>query len=109
MLHGAISNIQCSWVKLSGDLCRDVLRGGANDIGGTLMEETISRMAGSQQGSYKTISDMEAMIAPLGRPLRQRTTLYGEPPAERLAASTASDGVCASIRGTRIPLPLIPS
>ena len=54
-----------------------MLRGGANDIGGTLMEETISRMAGSEQGSYKTISDMEAMIAPLGRPLRQRTTLYG--------------------------------
>jgi len=108
MLHGAISNIQCSWVKLSGELCRDVLRGGANDIGGTLMEETISRMAGSQQGSYKTISDMEAMIAPLGRPLRQRTTLYGTPSAERLAASAASDGVCASVRGGRTPLPLIP-
>ena len=107
MLHGAISNIQCSWVKLSGELCRDVLRGGANDIGGTLMEETISRMAGSEQGSYKTISDMEAMIAPLGRPLRQRTTLYGRPSAERLAASTASDGVCASVRGDRPPLPLI--
>ena len=109
MLHGAISNIQCSWVKLSGELCRDVLRGGANDIGGTLMEETISRMAGSEQGSYKTISDMEAMIAPLGRPLRQRTTLYGTPAAERLAASAASDGVCASVRGGRQPLPLVPS
>src|SRR6266496_4426879 len=101
LLHGAISNIQCSWVKLTGEVCRDVLRGGANDIGGTLMEETISRMAGSEQGSYKTISDMEAMIAPLGRPLRQRTTLYGRPSAERLAASTASDGVCASVRGGR--------
>jgi FO synthase len=109
MLHGAISNIQCSWVKLSGELCRDVLRGGANDIGGTLMEETISRMAGSEQGSYKTISDMEAMIAPLGRPLRQRTTLYGTPTAERLAASAASDGVCASVRGGRKPLPLVPA
>src|SRR5215471_18864572 len=107
MLHGAISNIQCSWVKLSGELCRDVLRGGVNDIGGTLMEETISRMAGSQQGSYKTISDMEAMIAPLGRPLRQRTTLYGTPAAERLAASAASDGVCASVRGGRTPLPVV--
>ena len=107
MLHGAIGNIQCSWVKLTGDLCRDVLRGGANDIGGTLMEETISRMAGSEQGSYKTISDMAAMVAPLGRPLRQRTTLYGTPAAERLAASAASDGVCASVRGARKPLPLI--
>ena len=109
MLHGAIGNIQCSWVKLSGDGCRDVLRGGVNDIGGTLMEETISRMAGSEQGSYKTISDMAAMVAPLGRPLRQRTTLYGTPSAERLAASAASDGVCASVRGTRTPLPLTPT
>jgi len=107
MLHEAIGNIQCSWVKLSGDACRDVLRGGANDIGGTLMEETISRMAGSEQGSYKTISDMAAMVAPLGRPLRQRTTLYGAPDAERLAASTASDGVCASVRGGRTPLPVV--
>jgi FO synthase len=107
LLHGAISNIQCSWVKLSGDLCRDVLRGGVNDIGGTLMEETISRMAGSEQGSYKTISDMEAMIAPLGRSLRQRTTLYGSPTAERLAASAASDGVCASVRAGRTPLPVV--
>src|SRR5215831_8241056 len=109
MLHGAIGNIQCSWVKLSGEACRDVLRGGANDIGGTLMEETISRMAGSRQGSYKTISDMAAMVAPIGRPLRQRTTLYGTPSAERLAASAASDGVCASVRGTRTHLPLIPN
>src|SRR4249920_2453528 len=109
MLHGAIPSIQCSWVKLGDDGCRAVLAGGVNDIGGTLMEETISRMAGSQQGSYKTISDMEAMIAPLGRPLRQRTTLYGTPTADRLAASAASDGVCASVRGGRKPLPLVPS
>jgi FO synthase len=109
MLHEAIGNIQCSWVKLTGDACRDVLRGGVNDIGGTLMEETISRMAGSEQGSYKTISDMAAMVAPLGRPLRQRTTLYGTPAAERLAASAASDGVCASVRGAPRSLPLMPS
>ncbi len=50
MLHGAISSIQCSWVKLGPDLCREVLDGGVNDLGGTLMEETISRMAGSQNG-----------------------------------------------------------
>ncbi len=98
MLHGAIGNIQCSWVKLGADGCQDVLRGGVNDIGGTLMEETISRMAGSAHGSFKTISDLAAMVAPLGRPLRQRTTLYGHPPAERLAAASASDGVCESVR-----------
>jgi FO synthase len=107
MLHGAISNIQCSWVKLGEQGCLDVLRGGVNDLGGTLMEETISRMAGSQNGSYKTISQLADLVAPTGRPLRQRTTLYGEPPAERTAAAAASDGVCDSVRGTRTTLPLL--
>ncbi len=107
LLHGAIDNIQCSWVKLGADVCRDVLRGGVNDLGGTLMEETISRMAGSQNGSYKTISQLAELVAPTGRPLRQRTTLYGEPPADRVAAAAASDGVCASVRGPRTPLPVL--
>ncbi|GAA3471480.1 bifunctional FO biosynthesis protein CofGH [Nonomuraea roseola] len=100
LLHGAIANIQCSWVKLRDDLCREVLQGGVNDLGGTLMEETISRMAGSENGSYKTISEIAEMVAPTGRPLRQRTTEYGTPTAERLAASAASDGVCRSVRRT---------
>ena len=81
MLHGAIGSIQCSWVKLGDELCRDVLNGGVNDLGGTLMEETISRMAGADNGSFKTISDLRAITEPLGRPLRQRTTLYGDPGA----------------------------
>ncbi len=98
LLHGAIGSIQCSWVKLGDELCRDVLNGGANDLGGTLMEETISRMAGADHGSYKTISQLRAITEPIGRPLRQRTTTYGDVPAERLAASAASDGVCASVR-----------
>ncbi|MEV4562660.1 bifunctional FO biosynthesis protein CofGH [Nonomuraea sp. NPDC049419] len=98
LLHGAIANIQCSWVKLQDDLCRQVLQGGVNDLGGTLMEETISRMAGSENGSYKTISELRAMVEVSGRPVRQRTTEYGVPSAERLAASAASDGVCQSVR-----------
>ncbi|NAS24450.1 bifunctional FO biosynthesis protein CofGH [Herbidospora sp. NEAU-GS84] len=98
LLHGAIGNIQCSWVKLQDDLCRQVLAGGVNDIGGTLMEETISRMAGSENGSYKTISELRAMVELSGRPLRQRTTEYGTPSPERRAAAEASDGVCASVR-----------
>jgi FO synthase len=106
LLHGAIGSIQCSWVKLGDDLCLDVLRGGVNDLGGTLMEETISRMAGSQNGSYKTISQLAEMVAPTGRPMRQRTTTYGPVPAERQAAAAASDGVCAAVR---TPLPLITS
>jgi FO synthase len=112
LLHGVIANIQCSWVKLGEEGCLDVLRGGVNDLGGTLMEETISRMAGSQNGSYKTISQLAALVAPTGRTLRQRTTLYGTPPAERIAVAAASDGVCDSVRGPggpalRSPLPLI--
>jgi FO synthase len=102
MLHGLIRNIQCSWVKLGVEGCRQVLQGGVNDVGGTLMEETISRMAGSQHGSYKTISDIQAMVAPTGRPVRQRTTTYGEVPAERRRAALASDGVCAAVR--RLPI-----
>jgi FO synthase len=106
MLHGAITNIQCSWVKLGEPGCLAVLRGGVNDLGGTLMEETISRMAGAENGSYKTISELAALVAPTGRPLRQRTTLYGAPSAERMATAAASDGVCDSVRG-RSALPLI--
>jgi FO synthase len=106
LLHGAIPNIQCSWVKLGEDACRDVLCGGVNDLGGTLMEETISRMAGSANGSYKTISDLRALVAPTGRPLRQRTTGYGTPAPERIGAALASDGVCAAVRGGPTMLPL---
>jgi FO synthase len=99
LLHGAIGSIQCSWVKLGDELCREVLSGGVNDLGGTLMEETISRMAGAANGSYKTISDLSAIVEPLpGRRLRQRTTLYGTPSADRQAAAAASDGVADSVR-----------
>jgi FO synthase len=93
LLHGRIDNIQTSWVKLGDDGVVDVLRGGVNDLGGTLMEETISRMAGSENGSYKTIAGLEALAAKAGRPARQRTTTYGEVPAERLATARAHDGV----------------
>ncbi|MHB1876939.1 MAG: bifunctional FO biosynthesis protein CofGH, partial [Streptosporangiaceae bacterium] len=112
MLHGAISSIQCSWVKLGDEGCREVLAGGANDLGGTLMEETISRMAGSENGSFKTISELAEMVAPTGRPLRQRNTDYSDPAPERLAAARASDGVCASVRsrpGVGLPLVSLPS
>jgi FO synthase len=109
LLHGAIGSIQCSWVKLGQDLCRDVLSGGVNDLGGTLMEETISRMAGSQNGSYKTISQIAEMAGPTGRPLRQRTTTYANPSPERISAAAASDGVCEAVKGARVPLPLLSS
>src|SRR6202022_2417957 len=101
--------IQCAWVKLGDEACQVMLAGGVNDLGGTLMEETISRMAGSQNGSYKTIGQIADMTGPLGRPLRKRTTTSGDPSPERMSAATASDGVCAAIRGTRTPIPLLSS
>jgi FO synthase len=77
MLHGKISNIQTSWVKLGEAGAVDMLRSGVNDLGGTLMEETISRMAGSEHGSRRSIAELEAIAAVAGRPARQRTTSYG--------------------------------
>jgi FO synthase len=93
LLHGRIDNIQTSWVKLGERGVVDVLSGGVNDLGGTLMEETISRMAGSDNGSYKTIADLEALAHKAGRPARQRTTTYGEVPGERLRTAREHDGV----------------
>jgi FO synthase len=103
LLHGAIDNIQCSWVKLGDDGCRDVLRGGANDIGGTLMEETISRMAGSTFGSLKTTAQMHDIARRAGRPARQRTTTYERVSAERAAAALAFDKLTQNL------LPLVPA
>ncbi len=79
MLHGRIANVQTSWVKLGVDATRAMLRGGANDVGGTLMEETISRMAGSQHGSAKTVEQLTEIAAGIGRPVRERTTTYAIP------------------------------
>ncbi|MFC1400419.1 MULTISPECIES: bifunctional FO biosynthesis protein CofGH [Streptacidiphilus] len=92
LLHERIPNIQTSWVKLGAEGAAEMLRSGANDLGGTLMEETISRMAGSAYGSYESIRGLEAIAAAAGRPAAQRTTTYGEVPAERRAAALASDG-----------------
>jgi len=58
-----------------------MLRSGANDLGGTLMEETISRMAGSMHGSMRTVADLKEIGEGIGRPVRQRTTTYGALPA----------------------------
>ncbi|HNF04424.1 MAG TPA: bifunctional FO biosynthesis protein CofGH [Mycobacterium sp.] len=78
MLHGRISQIQTSWVKLGVERTQVMLNGGANDLGGTLMEETISRMAGSEHGSAKTVAELVAIAEGIGRPARQRTTTYAK-------------------------------
>ncbi|MGU3293763.1 bifunctional FO biosynthesis protein CofGH [Williamsia sp. M5A3_1d] len=76
MLHGRIHNIQTSWVKLGTAGTQVMLQGGANDLGGTLMEETISRMAGSQHGSEKTVAELRTIATGIGRPARERTTTH---------------------------------
>jgi len=86
LLHGRVPHVQCSWVKLGPDGCRAVLGGGVDDLGGTLMEETISRMAGSAYGSRRSVAELEALAAAAGRPARQRTTTYGAvTPTQRAA------------------------
>ncbi len=77
LLHGRIDNIQTSWVKLGVEGTQAMLNAGANDVGGTLMEETISRMAGSEHGSAKTVEELVEIGAGIGRPVVQRTTTYG--------------------------------
>ena len=74
--RGTIDNIQASWVKIGVDGTRQLLEAGCNDIGGTLMDENISRAAGASHGQGMTPDDFTALAAPLGRPLRQRSTLY---------------------------------
>lgn len=77
-LHGQIGSIQCSWVKLGVEGAAAVLAAGANDLGGVLMNESISRAAGAAHGQDVSVDDLRAAAAKAGRPLRQRTTLYGE-------------------------------
>ncbi|WP_256356139.1 bifunctional FO biosynthesis protein CofGH [Streptomyces sp. PKU-EA00015] len=102
LLHPHITNIQTSWVKLGTEGAAEMLRSGANDLGGTLMEETISRMAGSGYGSYRSVRDLTAIAEAAGRPAKPRTTLYGEVPQERQEAAAASDGHLPEL------LPLLP-
>ncbi|HYC14637.1 MAG TPA: 5-amino-6-(D-ribitylamino)uracil--L-tyrosine 4-hydroxyphenyl transferase CofH, partial [Stellaceae bacterium] len=89
-LHPLVPNIQTSWVKMGPEGAVACLRAGANDLGGTLMNESITRAAGAAHGQEMAPERMEALIRSLGREPRQRTTLYKEAPAERVAASFAA-------------------
>jgi FO synthase len=86
-LHPWITNVQASWVKLGRDGARAALAAGCNDLGGTLMNESISRAAGASHGQELPPEAMEELIRSAGRTPRQRTTLYGTPPPERVRAS----------------------
>jgi FO synthase len=76
LLRGWIENIQVSWVKLGRALSQQCLQAGANDYGGTLMEENISRLAGATAGEYMAPEEFHARIRELGRIPAERTTTY---------------------------------
>jgi FO synthase len=78
-LHGYIDNVQVSWVKMGSEGAKLCLEAGCNDLGGTLMNENISRAAGASHGQEMLPEDLETMIREIGRTPRRRTTLYGTP------------------------------
>jgi 2-iminoacetate synthase ThiH len=75
--RGHLDNIQVSWVKMGASGVQQALRAGVNDVGGTLMDENISRAAGAAHGQGMTEDEFRAIVEPVGRTLEQRTTLYG--------------------------------
>jgi FO synthase len=89
-LHPLITNIQASWVKMGPDGLKWCLQAGANDIGGTLMNESITRAAGATHGEEMPPADMEKLIVSIGRKPQQRTTLYGKPADRQKEASFAA-------------------
>jgi FO synthase len=90
-LHPWIQNIQVSWVKAGPAGVAEALRAGVNDLGGTLMNESISRSAGAGWGQEMPPEQMEALIRSTGRIPRQRTTTYSEPPTEQVARSFGAE------------------
>jgi 2-iminoacetate synthase ThiH len=76
LLDGVIHNVQVSWVKMGVEACQTMLNGGANDFGGTLMEETISRMAGAEWGIRMEPSEIRTAITSIGRTPVERSTTY---------------------------------
>lgn len=86
-LHPLIPNIQVSWVKMGEEGAQACLQAGANDLGGTLMNESISRAAGTQHGQEMPPPRMDGLGRAIGRMPGQRSTLYGEVPPERVAVS----------------------
>lgn len=87
-----LTNVQASWVKLGPELAAELLRAGANDMGGVLMNESITRAAGASHGQELSAVDMIDLISAAGRAPFQRTTLYGEASPERSAAALAASG-----------------
>jgi FO synthase len=89
-LYGAVPHIQASWVKMGPARATALLRAGASDMGGVLMNESITRAAGAAHGQEVSPAALDALIRGAGRVPRQRTTLYGTPPAAQVDASYAA-------------------
>jgi FO synthase len=101
LLHGRVDHVQVSWVKLGASGVHTMLSAGADDLGGTLMEETISRMAGSDHGSATPVGELVGWAAAAGRPARQRTTTYGPVASERSERAMRTGGVLPVAARTR--------
>jgi FO synthase len=96
-LHPLIPNIQTSWVKMGQDGAQVALASGANDLGGTLMNESISRAAGTEHGQELPPAAMETIIRAAGRVPQQRTTLYQPVSHERRRASFAAEALAPTV------------
>ena len=83
LLHGRIPHVQVAWTKIAPELVPALLRGGADDLGGLLLDGTLRPDAGAEAGRELTIGDVERLAAALGRTVRQRTTTYDDPPPGR--------------------------
>ncbi len=108
-LHPWFENVQVSWVKAGPQGLVEALNAGVNDLGGTLMNESISRAAGAEFGQELPPEEIERLIRAAGRIPRQRTTLYGEAPEERVRASFGaaplSETVNPPVNEARLPRP----
>jgi FO synthase len=96
-LHPVVTNIQTSWVKMGPKGAAICLGAGANDLGGTLMNESISRAAGTEHGQEFSPEAMESLIASLGRTPQQRDTLYRPVAADRRARSYAAAALAPTV------------
>lgn len=93
VFNGLIENIQASWVKMGREGVSACLNAGANDVGGSLMNESITRAAGAEHGEEWSPAEIETTIRRLGRKPRMRTTLYGEAPTERRETAQIAAGL----------------
>jgi FO synthase len=102
LLHGRIEHIQTAWTKLGLALSQEILQGGADDLGGLLLDGTQRPEAGAEAHRSLTIADVERTAAEIGRTVRQRTTSYGSPTPQQLAVARRADAPPA----TRLQLPI---